>query len=79
MAGRSNTTLKKRQKEMARAEKQREKFAKRLERKKGESGEQTDGASDPVEESALADPLLTLPLNIELSASGGIRVLPPTT
>ncbi len=35
MAGRSNTTLKKRQKEMARAEKAREKAAKRLERQKG--------------------------------------------
>jgi len=42
MAGRSNTTLKKRQKEMARAEKQREKFAKRLEKKKGILGEQPD-------------------------------------
>ena len=42
MAGRSNTTLKKRQKEMARAEKQREKFAKRLEKKKGDLGGQTD-------------------------------------
>jgi hypothetical protein len=78
MAGRSNTTLKKRQKEMARAEKQREKFAKRLERKKGEPGDQIDGAPDGVEESAL-DPLLALPVNIELSSSGGIRVLPPTT
>lgn len=36
MAGRSNTTLKKRQKEMARAEKARDKAAKRIERKKGE-------------------------------------------
>jgi hypothetical protein len=79
MAGRSNTTLKKRQKEMARAEKQREKFAKRLERKKGEPGDQIDGASEEAEDSALADPLLTLPVNIELSVSGGIRILPPTT
>ena len=39
MAGRSNTTLKKRQKEMARAEKQREKFAKRLEKEKGKLGD----------------------------------------
>ena len=38
MAGRSNTTLKKRQKEMARAEKQREKFTKRLEKKKEPGG-----------------------------------------
>ncbi len=35
MAGRSSTTLQKRQKEQARAEKQREKFAKRLDKKKG--------------------------------------------
>jgi hypothetical protein len=42
MAGRSSTTLKKRQKEMARAEKQREKFAKRLEKKKGDLGTLTD-------------------------------------
>lgn len=35
MAARSHTTFKKRQKEMARAEKQREKVAKRLERKEG--------------------------------------------
>ena len=79
MAGRSNTTLKKRQKEMARAEKQREKFAKRLEKKKGEPGDQTDETTEGVEGSADADPLLALPVNIELSASGGIRVLPPTT
>jgi hypothetical protein len=42
MAGRSNTTLKKRQKEMARAEKQREKMAKRLDRSRGLLPEQTD-------------------------------------
>jgi hypothetical protein len=48
MAGRSNTTLKKRQKEMARAEKQREKFAKRIERKKGDTGEQPDIALEEV-------------------------------
>ncbi len=58
MAGRSNTTLKKRQKEMARAEKQREKFAKRLERKKGELGEQTDEVLEaPAEESTASEPL----------------------
>lgn len=53
MAGRSSTTLKKRQKEMARAEKQREKFAKRLEKKKGDLGGQTDetGAEESVGES----------------------------
>jgi len=39
MAGRSNTTLKKRQKEMARAEKQRDKLAKRLDKKPGEPGD----------------------------------------
>jgi hypothetical protein len=36
MATRSRTTFKKRQKEMARAEKQREKAAKRQQRKEGE-------------------------------------------
>lgn len=48
MAGRSNTTLKKRQKEMARAEKQREKFAKRLEKKKGDSGEPSDSPQEEL-------------------------------
>jgi len=58
MAGRSNTTLKKRQKEMARAEKQREKFAKRLERKKGENGEQPDSViEEAVEEPRPAETL----------------------
>jgi hypothetical protein len=44
MAGRSGDTFKKRQKEVARAEKHREKLAKRLERKqhKGEGGELVD-------------------------------------
>ena len=37
MAGRSNTTLKKRQKEMARVEKQRDKVAKRMQRKDDDS------------------------------------------
>ena len=36
MATRSHTTFKKRQKEMARAEKQRDKAAKRLQKKEGE-------------------------------------------
>ena len=61
MAGRSNTTLKKRQKEMARAEKQREKFAKRLEKKKGVFGEQPDvPLEEGVEESPAAE-VLALP------------------
>ncbi len=44
MAGRSGDTFKKRQKEVARAEKHREKLAKRLERKqhKGEGGDLVD-------------------------------------
>jgi hypothetical protein len=44
MAGRSGDTFKKRQKEVARAEKHREKLARRLERKqhKGEGGEMVD-------------------------------------
>jgi hypothetical protein len=44
MAGRSGDTFKKRQKEVARAEKHREKLAKRLERKqhKGEGSEMVD-------------------------------------
>ena len=58
MAGRSNTTLKKRQKEMARAEKQREKFAKRLEKKRGGTGEDPDIAiEEAVEESPSTEPL----------------------
>ena len=58
MAGRSNTTLKKRQKEMARAEKQREKFAKRLERKKGGTGEDPEVTSEEIlEESPAVEPL----------------------
>jgi hypothetical protein len=51
MAGRSGDTFKKRQKEVARAEKHREKLARRLERKqhKGEPGNglsDADGLSD---------------------------------
>ncbi len=63
MAGRSNTTLKKRQKEMARAEKQREKFAKRLDKKKGEPGEPTDEITgeDGVEESPVAEAAPAVP------------------
>jgi len=56
MAGRSNTTLKKRQKEMARAEKQREKFAKRLDKKKGEPGENTEGGFE-IDELSSAEQL----------------------
>ena len=37
MASRSHTTFKKRQKELARVEKQRDKVAKRMQRKEGES------------------------------------------
>ena len=40
MASRSHTTFKKRQKELARVEKQRDKAAKRLQRKEGESDTQ---------------------------------------
>jgi len=58
MAGRSNTTLKKRQKEMARAEKQREKFAKRLERKKGGSVEEPEVVSEEtLEELPATEPV----------------------
>ncbi len=47
MATRSRTSLKKRQKELARAEKQRDKAAKRLERKNADpSLEPTDGDED---------------------------------
>ena len=60
MAGRSNTTLKKRQKEMARAEKQREKFAKRLEKKKGGPTDEITG-EDGVEESATAETVPAVP------------------
>jgi len=49
MAGRSGDTFKKRQKEVARAEKHREKLAKRLERKqhKGEPGDGLSDTDDP--------------------------------
>jgi hypothetical protein len=53
MAGRASTTLKKRLREMARAEKQREKFAKRLEKKKGDPGEHT--GEETVEEVPVAE------------------------
>ncbi len=49
MAGRSGDTFKKRQKEVARAEKHREKLARRLERKQHKGtpdGEPGDGLSD---------------------------------
>jgi len=51
MAGRSGDTFKKRQKEVARAEKHREKLAKRLERKqhKGEPGEGLSDSDDSFE------------------------------
>jgi len=50
MAGRSGDTFKKRQKEVARAEKHREKLAKRLERKqhKGEPGDGLSDMDDPL-------------------------------
>jgi hypothetical protein len=49
MAGRSGDTFKKRQKEVARAEKHREKLARRLERKQGKGtpdGEPGEGLTD---------------------------------
>ena len=68
MAGRSNTTLKKRQKEMARAEKQREKFAKRLDKKK-EPGEQGDGSFE-IDELTSAEQLAleSAPVSAPVSA-----------
>ena len=65
MAGRSNTTLKKRQKEMARAEKQREKSAKRLDKKQGEPGDPTEPAFE-IDEMTSAQRLAleTGPLNL---------------
>ncbi|MGH9718998.1 MAG: hypothetical protein ACRD8O_02210 [Bryobacteraceae bacterium] len=54
MATRSRTTFKKRQKEMARAEKQREKTAKRMQRKDGEDGDRAPGPEViSLEEAAL--------------------------
>jgi len=64
MAGRSNTTLKKRQKEMARAEKQREKSAKRLDKKQGEPGEQSEAFEIDEMTSAQRLALETGPVNI---------------
>ncbi len=63
MAGRSNTTLKKRQKEMARAEKQREKMAKRLDRSRGILTDQPDEleASDETVEGEVTAEAAALP------------------
>ena len=67
MAGQTRTTFKKRQKEMARMEKQRDKAAKRLQRKLGgdkpeeseilldENGMPVDESGVPVEASLAAD------------------------
>ncbi len=46
MAGRGATTFQKRQKEMQRKERQQEKFAKRLERKKQSGAEQPASSGD---------------------------------
>jgi hypothetical protein len=46
MAGRGATTFQKRQKEMQRKERQQEKFAKRMERKKQSGAERPFGADD---------------------------------
>lgn len=46
MAGRSGDTFKKRQKEVARAEKHREKLARRLERKQQKGGPEDGDAAD---------------------------------
>lgn len=51
MAGRSRDTYKKRQKEVARAEKQREKAARRQERKTTKGDAETGGAVDISEDS----------------------------
>jgi hypothetical protein len=51
MAARSHTTFKKRQKEMARTDKRREKDAKRLERKEGKTSQGPEVIS--LEEAAL--------------------------
>ena len=51
MASRSHTTFKKRQKELARVEKQRDKVAKRLQRKEGEPS--TDDQELTLEEAAI--------------------------
>ncbi|MFN7997481.1 MAG: hypothetical protein U0Q18_27940 [Bryobacteraceae bacterium] len=59
MAMRSRTTFKKRQKELARQEKQRDKAARRLQRKleknNPESGENPDGENDFLDEGPLEE------------------------
>ncbi|HLK18824.1 MAG TPA: hypothetical protein VKT81_07700 [Bryobacteraceae bacterium] len=62
MAGRSRDTYKKRQKEVARAEKQREKAARRQERKANKGDTETGGAVDLTEESEDLDHLDRLDL-----------------
>jgi hypothetical protein len=53
MAGRSGDTFKKRQKEVARAEKHREKLARRMERKHNkQSPESAEGSVDATENAA---------------------------
>ncbi len=54
MAGRSGDTFKKRQKEVARVEKAREKFARRLQRKSEKPAEEVASHSDDVETSSPA-------------------------
>jgi hypothetical protein len=52
MAGRGATTFEKRQKEMQRKEKQNEKFAKRMERKKQPLGDRPEGSEDVLDPGA---------------------------
>jgi len=67
MASRSHTTFKKRQKELARVEKQRDKTAKRMQRK--------DGERDPEAEMTLEEAAILrgqdLPIEMEIEVTPG--------
>jgi hypothetical protein len=69
MAGRSGDTFKKRQKEVARAEKHREKLARRMERKQNkqnpdsELGQAAGDAPEKAADSPEAGPILSQPDN----------------
>ena len=75
MAGRSRDTYKKRQKEVARAEKQREKAARRLERKLHKNDPETGEVVDAAEDIEDLDHLDRLDLDDLDKEIAGIRPL----
>jgi hypothetical protein len=75
MAGRSRDTYKKRQKEVARAEKQREKAARRLDRKLHKNDPETGEAGDASEDNEDLDHLDRLDLDDLDKEAAGIQPL----